>query len=93
MTERFEMSGQELAQPATKGDIVRLHDKMDKFSESIAKLESRPIYRQPCEFFLAHVAEHKETASDWKKAAVNGVVTIVVSAVLAVLGYFVGVKQ
>jgi hypothetical protein len=94
------MSNDELAQPATKGDIVRIHDKLDTMSASVTKLEGRPVYRQPCEYFLAHQAEHeameaerKAAINDWKKTLINGIVTIVVSVIAAYLIMQLGIKK
>jgi hypothetical protein len=59
MTEELTtMSDREQAQPVTKGDIIRLENKMDSIISTVAILrtdvavmQSKPEYKQPCRDF------------------------------------------
>lgn len=86
------MGREEQLLPATKGDILRIHEKLDDLSVAVTKLEGRPVYRQPCQFFADHLMEHKTARDDWKKAMVGGATTIIVSLIVAYLAVRFGLK-
>lgn len=107
------MGAEERSMPATKGDIIRIHEQLDAMRESImalsttlAVLQARPVYKQPCEFFLAHrvwhehreveikqvAKEKKQDANDWRKAGINGITTVIVSLIVAYLVVRFGIK-
>lgn len=59
------MSSDERSMPATKGDILRIEQKMDQITTTVnvlntavAVIQARPQYNQPCSDFLEYRRTH-----------------------------------
>jgi len=48
----------DLSSTATKGDIVRLYDKIETLIKAVTELQSRPVHTVPCNDFLRHLDHH-----------------------------------
>ena len=82
----------DLSQPATKGDIVRIHAKLDMLLESVTDLKSKSHEQGACKALQSHLEEHKEVKSDVRKAVLPYVVQLVLAAIMAFGGYLLGRK-
>lgn len=78
------MAIDEMSLPATKGDIIRLHEKVDSLKETLV----REIPKQPCKILMKHVADHDTVKGDWRKALIRGVVSISQMALVALFTWY-----
>jgi hypothetical protein len=81
----------DLDTPATKGDVVRIHEKLDKLSTDIAVMQAS-MHTRPCPELVQLKADLREKASDWRKAAIGGLVKVAVTAIIGFVGWLIGAK-
>ena len=81
---------------ATKGDIVRVHEKMDKAIDTLtevrisqAKMEESikniPTHDVPCAALTGHLEDAAADKKSWKDKIKGGVVDLVKTAIVAVI--------
>ncbi len=86
---------------ATKADIEKLHEKLNPMAIDIGsiktwiELQPEPVKlpERPCTFFTAHVEEHKEVTTTWRRSAIRACVDVIKMAIVAVVVYFVVKRQ
>jgi hypothetical protein len=83
----------DLGLPATKGDVVRIHEKLDALSLTVAAMQQ---HKPPCSYceslekrFNEHVGDHKETATALKRAVITETVKIAAMVLVAVIAFYV----
>jgi len=88
--------------PASKGDVVRLHDKLDSLSTNVTELRTtialHPPKQRPCEELKSHLKDHNEFSKSWKDSFIGmatnfifWLITIGLTALAAI--YFQGPKK
>jgi len=86
----MEMSNGDFSVPATKGDIVRIHEKVDRIEVSLAtvatKMDGMKQIEQPCEAFKGHIKEHREIDMEWKKNIIRNIIKIVAAMLVGAAG-------
>jgi len=82
------MTTDEMSLPATKGDVIRIHDKLDEITDKLSGTAKKSdIPARPCQSLETHLAEHKQTRTTWQAAMIQGVVGVAKAAIFATAGY------
>lgn len=67
--------------PASKGDVIRLHAKLDDLSTSVTELKTTvtltPPQKRPCDDLREHLREHKDGAKQWRGSFIGSVVNFI----------------
>lgn len=90
--------------PATLGDINRIYLVLNPLQETLArmnqKLDDMILPAQPCrdhtnleQVVKAHIQKHDDAVSDWRKAAINGIVRILAMLIIAGVAYYTGTNK
>ena len=94
-------------QLATKGDFLRLENKVDGLAQSVgilstavAVLQNRPVHNPPCpdylrleEEFNDHLDDHENIKKDWRGGFISFFFGLISTAIIGSIGYFLGSKQ
>ena len=66
------------AVPASKGDVVRIHEKLDGLSKSVTEMQTTlsltPPQKRPCEDLKDHLRDHKDYGKQWRGSVIGSVI-------------------
>lgn len=82
------MTENEMSLPATKGDIIRLYDKLDKVEEGMATLQAKQV-TQPCPWHYdlkgaveKHIEQHEKLKNSFWDAVMKESIRLVVALIV-----------